>query len=311
MDFMQNKVNPHRSVPELIVKYDYFIVSMLFLVIFWIEILTDMRSNPLYTSILLIVIQLAAVFISALYPRHTWCRHFCPLGGFIGTASIGSLVEVRSDPSVCLNKCTTFDCYVGKGEVKGCPMSQHLPYLDNNLDCKLCFNCVRNCPHRSVQVNLRFPAREVWHLKRVNQGYTVFIGVLFAILIPISYFEPLQNIWPAAQWKFSFTLAYFISSLLGGMIGWWLGKPFKTKSASTRIKLVFALTPLALAGHIIYQVNFIPGIQTITFGMSNQTSAGLQSAYLSATSMIQIIVAVTGIVLTLLTAILVIAKQHK
>lgn len=311
MEYVQNKVHSHRSVPEFIIKYDYLIVSALFLMIFWIEILTDMRSNPLYTALLLIVIQLGAIMISVLYPRHTWCRHFCPLGGFIGTASIGSVIEVRSDPAVCLNKCTTFDCYVGKEDVKGCPMFQHLPYLDNNLDCKLCFNCVRNCPHGSVQVNLRFPAREVWHLKRVNQGYTVFIGMLFAILIPISYFEPLQKIWPAAQWRISFTLSYFIVAILGGIIGWWLGKPFKTKAASIRIKRVFALTPLALAGHIIYQVNFIPGIQTLSLGFSQQTTAGFQTVYMSAAVMIQIIVAITGIVLTLLTEMIVLNKQHQ
>lgn len=311
MDFVQNKVHPHHSVPEVFIKYDYFIVSALFLVIFWIEILTDMRSNPLYTSLLLIAIQLAAILISVLYPRHAWCRHFCPLGGFIGTASIGSLIEVRSDPAVCLNKCTTFECYVGKGDVKGCPMSQHLPYLDNNLDCKLCFNCVRNCPHGSVQVNLRVPAREVWHLKRVNQGYTVFLGMLFAILIPISYFEPLQKIWPASQWTFSFTLAYFLSAVLGGMIGWGLGKPFKTKAASTRIKLVFASTPLVLAGHIIYQVKFVPGIQAIRLGVSQQTSTGFQTAYISAILATQWMVAVTGLALTVLTAIIVLVKQKK
>lgn len=311
MDFVQNKFHPHRSIPEVFIKYDYLTVSMLFLLVFWVEILTDMRSNPLYTGLLLIVIQFAAILISVLYPRHAWCRHFCPLGGFVGTASIGSLIEVRSDPTVCLNKCTTIDCYVGKGDVKGCPMSQHLPYLDNNLDCKLCFNCIRNCPHDSAHVNLRFPAREVWHLKRVNQGYAVFIGILFAIILPISFFEPIQNLWPATQWKISFTLAYFFSAIIGGVIGWWLGKPFKTKAASTRIKLVFALTPIALAAHIIYQIDFIPGIQELTFGLSHQTSIGFKASYLSVTSALQGIVAFTGIVLTTLTVIIVLVNQHK
>ncbi|MEA4901985.1 cyclic nucleotide-binding domain-containing protein [Desulfitobacterium sp.] len=311
MDFVQDKIHFHRSVPEVLVKYDYLIVSALFLLIFWIEIITGMRSNPLYTALLLIIIQIAAVIIGVLYPHHAWCRHICPLGGFIGTASIGSLIEVRSDPAVCLNKCTTFDCYVGKGDIKGCPMSQHLPYLDNNLDCKLCFNCVRNCPHESVQVNLRFPAREVWHLKRVNQGYTIFIGMLFAILFPIRYFEPLQKIWPATQWKIAFTLAYILAAFVGGLLGWWLGKPFKTKAASKRIKLVFALTPFVLAGHIIYQMNFIPGIQDLTLGLSRQTLTGIQAASVSVTTALKVMVAITGVVLTTLTVIIVLVKQQK
>src|SRR5665648_572298 len=166
--------------------------------IFWVEVITDMRFNPSYTAILLISIQVSAISIAVLYPRHTWCRHFCPLGGFIGTASMGSMLEVRADATVCLNKCTTFECYIGKGNVPGCPMSQHLPFLDNNLDCKLCFNCVRNCPNGSVQVNLRLAGREVWHLVRVNQGFVVFIGVMLAILIPLNYFAPLQRVWPVS-----------------------------------------------------------------------------------------------------------------
>ncbi|MFZ3372395.1 MAG: cyclic nucleotide-binding domain-containing protein, partial [Desulfitobacteriaceae bacterium] len=152
MDFIQKKLHLNRPVPDFFIKYDYLVVSFLFLLILWFEVFTAMRFSPAYTAAWLITVQAAAILIGILYPRHTWCHHFCPLGGFIGTASIGSMVEVRADADVCLNKCTTFECYVGKDRVAGCPMSQHLPYLDNNLNCKLCFNCVRNCPNGSVQV---------------------------------------------------------------------------------------------------------------------------------------------------------------
>jgi transcriptional regulator with AAA-type ATPase domain/NAD-dependent dihydropyrimidine dehydrogenase PreA subunit len=311
MDFVQNKFNPKRPVPALLIKYDYLIVSALFLLIFWVEIIAHMRSNPFYTGLLLITIQLAAISISILYPRHAWCRHFCPLGGFIGTASIGSILEVRADASVCLNKCTTFECYMGTDKVKGCPMSQHLPYLDNNLDCKLCFNCVRNCPHGSVQVNLRVPAREVWHLTRVNQGYSVFIGVMIAILFPIIYLEPFQKSWPSGEWNMWFTIAYFTSAILGGASGWWIGKPFKTKAASTRIKLVFAFIPLVIAGHIIYQVSFIPGIKALVLGIGYQTSSGLRSVFISATLAAQVIATLIGLALTSITMTIVLLRKKQ
>lgn len=301
MDFVQDKFHPKRRVPELLIKYDFLIVTALFLLIFWIETLSDMRSNPLYTGLLLIIIQIAAIAISILFPRHAWCHHFCPLGGFIGTASIGSILEVRADPTVCLNKCATLECYVGKGEVKGCPMSQHLPYLDNNLDCKLCFNCVRNCQQGSVQVNLRVPAREVWHLNRVNQGYTVFIGAMLAILFPLIYFEPLKETWPYPEWSVWFTIAYFASSLVGGVIAWWISKPFKTKAASKRIKIAFAFVPLVISGHIIYQLSFIPGIHDLVLGLGYQTTMGLRTVFMPAISAAQGIALLIGMVLTSLT----------
>ena len=311
MNFVQKRLHKNRAIPEVIIKYDYLLVSFLFLMIFWVEVITDMRLNPSYTAILLISIQVSAIFIAVLYPRHTWCRHFCPLGGFIGTASIGSMLEVRADASVCLNKCTTFECYVGKGNVPGCPMSQHLPFLDNNLDCKLCFNCVRNCPNGSVQVNLRLAGREVWHLVRVNQGYVVFIGVMLAILVPLNYFAPLQRIWTPTSWKVWFSLCYWGAGLIGGLLAWIIVKPFKTKAASLRVKLIFAFTPLVIAGHIMYQVVLIPGIHSLLFGVGYETQSGLQSFYIPATVLAHGIATTFGLVLTGITIVLVLLHLKK
>jgi len=311
MDFVQKRVHKNRVIPEVIIKYDYLLVSFLFLIIFWVEVITDMRYNPSYTAVLLISIQVSAIIIAVLYPRHTWCRHFCPLGGFIGTASIGSMLEVRADATVCVNKCTTFECYVGKGNVSGCPMSQHLPFLDNNLDCKLCFNCVRNCPNGSVQVNLRLAGREVWHLVRVNQGYVVLIGVMLAILVPLNYFAPLHGIWPSTSSKVWFSLCYWGAGLSGGMLAWMISKPFKTKAASLRIKLIFAFTPLVLAGHIIYQVAFIPGIRSLFLGMGYETQSGLQSFYIPATLLAYGVAATFGLVLTGITIALVMLRTKE
>lgn len=311
MDFVQKRWHKNRAIPEFIIKYDYLLVSFLFLFIFWVEVVTGMRYNPSYTAILLISIQVTAILIAILFPRHTWCRHFCPLGGFIGTASIGSMLEVRADAAVCLNKCTTFECYVGKGKVPGCPMSQHLPYLDNNLDCKLCFNCVRNCPNGSVHVNLRLAGREVWHLVRVNQGYVFFIGVMLAILIPLNYFEPLQKAWSPTLWIVWFSLLYWGAGIAGGILAWLIAKPFKTKAASLRVKLVFALTPLVLAGHIMYQVAYIPGIRNFLLGGGIITSDGILPFYLPAIGLARGIAATFGIVLTFITVAILLVRSKK
>lgn len=311
MDFFQVKFRPKRSLPGVIVKYDYLIVSFFFVFIFWIEVITHMNTNSFYTVSLLILFQLLAIVISVLYPRHVWCHHFCPLGGFVGIASIGSILEVRADPTVCLNKCTTLECYIGKKDVTGCPMSQHLPYLDNNLDCTLCFNCVRNCPHNSIQVNIRVPAREVWHLTRVNQGYVIFIGAMLTILFPLMYFEPLRVSWPAGEWFTRFSVVYFISAFLGGYIAWVLGKPFKTKAASTHVKLIFALTPLVLAGHIIYQVHFIPGIQSVVLGVGRYSESALHSVFIPALQVLQAGAAVIGILISILAIVIVLYRNKK
>ncbi|MBC2723504.1 cyclic nucleotide-binding domain-containing protein [Desulfosporosinus sp.] len=311
MDFVQKRVHKNRGIPEFIIKYDYLLVSFLFLMIFWVEVITDMRFNPSYTAILLVGIQVSAILIAVLYPRHTWCRHFCPLGGFIGTASVGSMLEIRADASVCLNKCTTFECYVGTENAAGCPMSQHLPFLDNNLDCKLCFNCVRNCPNGSVQVNLRLAGREVWHLVRVNQGYVVFIGVMLGILGPLNYFSSSEILGATTSWKALFSLSYWGAGITGGILAWMIAKPFKTKAASLRVKLVFAFTPLVLAGHIMYQVAYIPGIHSLFLGLGYKVQSGLQSFYIPATVIVQGIATIFGLLLTGITIALVLLRTKE
>ena len=188
-------------------------------------------------------------------------------------------------------------------------MFQHLPFVDNNLACKLCFNCVRNCPNGSVQLNLRVPAREVWHLVRVNQGFAVFIGVTLAILVPINYFEALQAAWPVSVWRLWFSLTYWGTAVSAGLITWLIAKPFKTKAASKRIKLVFAFIPLVLAGHIIYQLHFLTGANSIFLGLGLKTPAGINPAfYVSAFDLGATMAISIGLLLTTFVSIMVIRR---
>lgn len=303
------KLHLNKPVPDLLKKYDYLFVTFLFVFIFWTEVFFGMRSSPINTVILLLAIQLFAIITGIIFTRHTWCRYLCPLGGFVGTASIGSALEIRADPTVCLNKCTTHECYVGNGSTPGCPMFQHLPYLDNNLACKFCFNCVRNCPNGSVQLNLRVPAREVWHLVRVNQGYAIFIGVTLAILIPLYYFEAVHSTWPVSIWRLWFSISYWGTAVSAGLITWLIAKPFKTKATSRRIQLVFALIPLVLAGHIIYQLRFIPGANSIFIGLGFNTTTGVNQAfYVSAFTVGATIAISIGFLLTIFAIIMVLLR---
>ncbi len=308
MDYTQKRFHWNKPVPDLLKKYDYLIVTFLFLLIFWVEAVTDMRSHPGYTVVLLLSIQAAAILFGIIFTRHAWCHHLCPLGGFVGTASIGSMLEVRADATICLNKCTTHDCYRGTADVSGCPMSQHAPYLDNNLACKLCFHCVRNCPNGAINLNLRVPAREVWHLVRVNQGYAVFIGATLAILFPVTYFESMHSM---PQWLLRFSLAYWGTALLAGFLTWLIVKPFKTKAASRRIKLAFAFIPLVLTGHIMYRLRFVPGLDSLLLGLGLKTTDGkIQAFYLPALTMGQAAAIVIGLALTAFSVLMVLRHTN-
>lgn len=51
----------------------------------------------------------------------------------------------------------------GEGlETGGCPVYSHPAQLQDNRDCVLCMTCLKACPHRSVELNLRPPGIELW-----------------------------------------------------------------------------------------------------------------------------------------------------
>jgi len=94
-------------------------------------------------------------------------------------------MELRANKQLCVNTCQSRLCYQGDGLHEGCPMFRHPFLVDNNRDCTLCGNCVKNCPHDSIQVNLRIAPLELWHIQapRVADGFLVVS--LSAIFFPL------------------------------------------------------------------------------------------------------------------------------
>jgi ferredoxin len=97
-----------------------------------------------------------------------------------------SIIELRSNRHVCLNRCTEHNCF-GGGEVKGgCPMFRH-PYLvDNNRDCIICGDCIKNCNNSSIHLNLRLAPQELWSLETPRRADSFLIVALGAIFFPFA-----------------------------------------------------------------------------------------------------------------------------
>ncbi|KNZ69231.1 GAF modulated Fis family sigma-54 specific transcriptional regulator [Thermincola ferriacetica] len=311
-ELVQKYVHFNRTIPNFLKKYDYALVTFLFLLIVWVETVANIRSSPVYTGLLFICIMALAGIIGIIFVRHTWCRHLCPLGGFVGMASIGAMLEVRADPNICLSKCSTYECYRGKDNSPGCPVLRYAPFIDNNLDCKLCLRCIHNCPNGSAKLNLRFPGKEVWHLTRINQGYVIFIGTALAILVPMLYFQQLQKFLPFSTWQVAFTLSYWLTALISAVAIRLIARPFRNKTASRRIKLVFALVPMVLAGHIIYQLSYLPGITAVNLGVILEPPGSYGHMFtVPALTLLRFISAAIGITLTGFTITMVLVRTSK
>jgi len=143
--------------------YGPWFLYFLFLAILLWEELWVLENTAYLSSWLLLLITFGAMVGSWFYERRVWCRYLCPIGGMNGLYALLALTELRSQQGECKASCDTFHCYKGgpaEGEgqeTNGCPLYSHPASLKDNKNCVLCFTCLRACPHRTVQVNLRAP----------------------------------------------------------------------------------------------------------------------------------------------------------
>jgi len=160
----------------------WFLFGLFVLIFLWEE-LWDLENTAYLSACLLLLITAGAMIFSAIFERRFWCRYLCPIGGMNGLFAKLSMTELRAQQGTCSAECTTYQCYKGgpqKGEgmeTNGCPLYSHPAQLQDNRDCVLCMTCLKACPHRSVEVNLRPPGIELW-TTHIPRSYEVALLLL-------------------------------------------------------------------------------------------------------------------------------------
>ncbi len=160
----------------------WFLFGLFTLIFLWEE-LWDLENTAYLSACLLLLITAGAMIFSAIFERRFWCRYLCPIGGMNGLFAKLSMTELRAQQGICSATCTTYQCYKGgpqKGEgmeTNGCPLYSHPAQLEDNRDCVLCMTCLKACPHRSVEFNLRPPGIELWttHVPRTYEVALLFL----------------------------------------------------------------------------------------------------------------------------------------
>ncbi|MDJ0648709.1 MAG: sigma 54-interacting transcriptional regulator [Xenococcaceae cyanobacterium MO_188.B19] len=172
----------NRSLAE---KYGgWFLFGLFALILLWEE-LWNLENTAYLSACLLLLITAGAMIFSAIFERRFWCRYLCPIGGMNGMFAKLSMTELRAQQGTCSAECTTYQCYKGgaaKGEgmeTDGCPLYSHPAQLEDNKDCVLCMTCLKACPHRSVEFNLRPPGIELW---TTHNPKSYEVALLFLLL---------------------------------------------------------------------------------------------------------------------------------
>jgi DNA-binding NtrC family response regulator/NAD-dependent dihydropyrimidine dehydrogenase PreA subunit len=166
------------KVPAFIRNHGVYISALGLGVIIWAEVATRMPYSPMATGILLLTILSFAIVSGIFFERRVWCRYLCRLGQLGAIFAGSSIVEWRSNSSICNSTCKDNSCYKGDESTRGCPLYQGTFSLHSNHNCILCGNCVKTCPNDSPTFNLRMPGHELWAALKPEKLTTVFVPVI-------------------------------------------------------------------------------------------------------------------------------------
>lgn len=112
-------------------------------------------TQPQVTAWVLLGMLALALIVGLVFERRAFCRHLCPVGGFIGVYAQVAPLELRvRDRAVCAAH-TQKTCYTGNREGFGCPWQVFPAGLVRNNACGLCLECLRSCPHDNLALRLR------------------------------------------------------------------------------------------------------------------------------------------------------------
>lgn len=281
---IQRFVSLRLPLPNFFKKTELWIPAFLFALILWVERVTEAHNFPRATGYVLLAITVGAVVMSVIFDRKVWCRYLCALGNMCGIYAMASILEVRANADVCINQCKTHECFKG-GRMDGCPMFRHALFLEDNQSCRVCTYCVKNCPYRAVQINLRPPGQELWTLQKPIAGGTFFsillVTLVFAAVIPdlSGFASSMQRVLPFLPdlSTASFT-ALMILVVLVSLIVFWSGEFIfsdRRRNPAHFARYSFAFVPMALCGHFANQLRYLPGVEGLSVQLAERVEGSM------------------------------------
>jgi transcriptional regulator with AAA-type ATPase domain/NAD-dependent dihydropyrimidine dehydrogenase PreA subunit len=240
----------------------WFLFGLFTLILLWEE-LWNLENTAYLSSCLLLLITAGAVIFSLLFERRFWCRYLCPIGGMNGLFAKLAMIELRAQQGICAATCTTYQCYKGgpqKGEgqeTEGCPVYSHPAQLQDNRDCVLCMTCLKACPHRSVELNLRPFGIELWTTHTATAHEVALLLLLFGAVFLHRLPEITQRFgWTAALGQVGLHAGLSVVALLipaAIVFAAHQGVKLSSRAKSpTLVTLAYGYLPLVLGGNLAH-----------------------------------------------------------
>jgi polyferredoxin len=202
-------------------------IASLFALFFIYEWL-DLWASPALTAWVIVGYFVASFAFEAFFGESAFCKYVCPLGSFNYVYSTVSPLQIGvRDASVC-QTCVGKECVNGSYSpqpvvlidsigVNGAPDITHMhtpqgtpgcgtllfaPQIHTNLDCTLCLDCARACPHDNVGLFGRGIGTELARPKawpaRFDVAFLViglaFLGLVNAFGMVPPVYDLMQNL---------------------------------------------------------------------------------------------------------------------
>jgi len=227
-------------------------------------------TQPRISGWALLGLFIAAITLSLVFERRSFCRYLCPIGGFTGLYAQLSPVEIRAvDPVVCAGH-TEKTCYTGSAQGYGCPWGNFPAALSQDSNCGLCMECLRTCPHDNLAFNLRPYGSEISAKTplKLDETFLALVMLGSALVYTAVYMGSwgwLKNAayhvgtlpWLAYALAFLAITLVVVPGLFFGAV--WLGK--KMSAAREPLKKLAGLygsglLPLGMATWVAFTVSF-------------------------------------------------------
>ncbi|MCP4041571.1 MAG: 4Fe-4S binding protein [Gammaproteobacteria bacterium] len=155
--------------------------AVMFLFLSWLELGTDLTTDPAATAMLSLSLLLVAVFFLAVFQRKTFCRYVCPVGRAIGCYSQLSAIELRPVERDTCEQCESLECFRGSTHAEPCPTWLTMGRFAQNTYCLSCGACGVSCPDRNVSWRLRPLAQEAAVNARPHWDEAWFMLILLVL----------------------------------------------------------------------------------------------------------------------------------
>lgn len=167
----------------------------------------DLWASPWLTAWVILAYFVAAFLLGMLFTRDSFCLYVCPLGTFNFVYSTTSPLQITNRNAQTCRDCVGKDCINGRfapsGTLiqQGCQLELYVPTLQSNLNCTLCLDCAKACPHDNVALTVRPPGdelfRQTWP-RRLDLAllaiFAAFAGLVNAFAMTPPFYALAENL---------------------------------------------------------------------------------------------------------------------